>query len=259
MKSNEGLEFHTKFRLTIHHDDGVNDAPDEYEGSLFTLRSFNTRHTHYKDPEIVLACEECGESANNWRHPEATFTNEGDFLYADWAEIDRADNPEELHPYQGLVGFPLSYFEHGNCRWGLAGTMEGMPDFRWDGVSFAGFLEINLDDDNREWWEEKTPEEQREIARGFLEEFTSWANGEIYGYVLESLDPRKCDQGNVHDNPEEIDSCWGFIGFDYFAEEVSRVTELEGATAENTEIVDKAYGMTDYGDFFQRTEEEVSI
>lgn len=33
---------------------------------------------------------------------------------------------------------PLSYFEHGNCIWGVAGTMSNMPDFRWDGVKFAG-------------------------------------------------------------------------------------------------------------------------
>ena len=32
----------------------------------------------------------------------------------------------------------LSYFEHGQCRWGVAGTMSGMADFRWDGVGFAG-------------------------------------------------------------------------------------------------------------------------
>lgn len=32
----------------------------------------------------------------------------------------------------------LSYFEHGLCRWGVAGTMSNMPDFRWDGTRFAG-------------------------------------------------------------------------------------------------------------------------
>lgn len=33
---------------------------------------------------------------------------------------------------------PLSYFEHGLCKWGVAGSMSGMPDFQWDGVGFAG-------------------------------------------------------------------------------------------------------------------------
>lgn len=32
----------------------------------------------------------------------------------------------------------LSYFEHGNCLWGVRGTMGSMPDFQWDGTSMAG-------------------------------------------------------------------------------------------------------------------------
>lgn len=41
-----------------------------------------------------------------------------------------------------------------------------------------------------------------EYARSVAEEYSSWANGECYGYVL-------CDIAG-----REIDSCWGFIGSD---------------------------------------------
>ena len=41
-----------------------------------------------------------------------------------------------------------------------------------------------------------------EYATAIAAEYTQWANGECYGYVL-------CDNAG-----NEIDSCWGFIGID---------------------------------------------
>lgn len=37
-----------------------------------------------------------------------------------------------------IMAVMLSYFEHGQCKWGVAGSMSGMPDFCWDGVQYAG-------------------------------------------------------------------------------------------------------------------------
>ncbi len=53
--------------------------------------------------------------------------------------IDSDDAKYRLESNPMVV--PLSYFEHGNCKWGVAGTMSSMPDFNWDGVSFAGIWE----------------------------------------------------------------------------------------------------------------------
>lgn len=88
------------------------------------------------------------------------------------------------------------------------------------------------------------------MAAGFLETYTAWSNGEIYGYALERINPSKCDLGFTHETPTDEDSCWGFIGFDNFQDAVQDATYSMDATADNTEIVDKAYGMADYGDFF---------
>lgn len=68
-----------------------------------------------------------------------------------------------------------------------------------------------------------------EIADGLraeIEEMDTWARGEVYGYVVETLD------GNV------LDSCWGFMGDDglkearneaeSYAEDEARATEQIG-------------------------------
>jgi hypothetical protein len=56
-----------------------------------------------------------------------------------------------------------------------------------------------------------------------------------------------------------LDSCWGFIGFKYFQEEVRAVTHFSGATEETTEIVDEAFGATGYGRFFYTEEEKRKV
>lgn len=39
-------------------------------------------------------------------------------------------------------------------------------------------------------------------AKRIVETYTAWANGEVYGYIIEDA------------AGEEIDSCWGYIGYD---------------------------------------------
>jgi len=54
---------------------------------------------------------------------------------------DNSVNPSEaesLLDEHKTMAVMLSYFEHGLCRWGVAGTLSGMPDFQWDGVKYAG-------------------------------------------------------------------------------------------------------------------------
>ena len=115
-------------------------------------------------------------------------------------------NPDELFPANiGLrrklkcgTAFILSYFEHGYCMWSLSG--EG-PQCRWDTAQFAGIL-IYKDPVK---YLPKGWHKRAEMARSFLEEYTKWCNGEIYCYSIE-------------DDDEVVDSCGGFIGAEWFIE-----------------------------------------
>jgi len=120
----------------------------------------------------------------------------------------------------------LSYFEHGQCRWGVMGTMSNMPDFRWDGVEFAGIWipekddvdnanALGLTDDARAKFFEERAESACKI-------YTYWANGEVYGYHIRIYKIRKHESGAVldyvgdyrHDEPIFEDSCYGFYGWE---------------------------------------------
>lgn len=137
---------------------------------------------------------------------------------------------------------PLSYFEHGNCKWGTMGSMELMPDFNWDGVSFAGLWIGDKECINTvDYWEKEAKEKDEpfnrkekfvEMAEQACETYSAWSNGECYGYQIElyrlqfnedDLEPIE-EHGDYYDlDCLREDSCWGFIGndIDYMKEQIN--------------------------------------
>ena len=67
-----------------------------------------------------------------------------------WSLSHKHSNYKELSEVKKILkknplAVPLSYFEHGNCIWGVQGTLNGTPDFSWDGTHFAGCFDPNDD------------------------------------------------------------------------------------------------------------------
>lgn len=125
----------------------------------------------------------------------------------------------------------LSYFEHGNCLWGVHGTMGGMPDFQWDGVSIAGVWtpdDTLRDDPGKGRGKKLTGKARagrmRELAAQACETYTDWCNGEVYGYIIEVYAVRLDDSGEVCEDrdvyqalgePLYEDACWGHVGSEW--------------------------------------------
>lgn len=55
----------------------------------------------------------------------------------------------------------------------------------------------------------------KEYCKGVLEEYNSWANGEVYGVVMYVIDRNTGDCISDHD-----DECWGFLGCSHAEEEL---------------------------------------
>lgn len=87
--------------------------------------------------------------------------------------------------------YPVHYSEHGLCRWGL-----GVTKGDWDTVELAGLIAIPNEFGDPE-----------KAGEAFLEEYTDWCNGEIYGVIAMN---RQEDGSWI-----EGDSCWDFIGTEY--------------------------------------------
>lgn len=140
---------------------------------------------------------ECPNSNSNWtlysfnrRHRDS---KDRDSFFTD-GELD------EEYKAKLAVGlaFLLDCSEHGNCNWEVRSREERDHDHA-DGILV---FEGGADD---------IPADAREkSAKGFCETYTCWANGEVYGYIVEDS------------YGEHVDSCWGFYGndLDYMFEEI---------------------------------------
>ena len=152
---------------------------------------------------------------------------------------------DELIESKSRNWVPLSYFEHGLCKWDVKGTMSDMPDFQWDGVSFAGAWvpdDVCIDEaksagkkavkklkeENSQASKEEITKTRREayanrlkqMASEACEVYTSWCNGDCYYFRAEVFKAKFDDDKKVltdHDDyeGEEVvaeDSCGGYIG-----------------------------------------------
>jgi hypothetical protein len=99
--------------------------------------------------------------------------------------------------------FFFEKYEHGLVNYALRGESSRV-DRQWDVTNFAGFMWA---DD--EWGDGV---DIKDAARNFLETYTDWCNGCVYGIVHCTYEP----DGTYIDE----ESCWGFIGSDYAEREL---------------------------------------
>lgn len=124
-------------------------------------------------------------------------------------------HPDDLQRLYGNDGiaFVLSYYEHGLGRWyrnGDGSDAFNMDPGGWDTVSVAGVLTI----EDREWWDEQTPERRQEAADAWLTYYTDWMNGNVYFVeAWRDLPDTVCSEGATHHHRETIfDACGGYVG-----------------------------------------------
>jgi len=146
--------------------------------------------------------------------------------HANFKHPDEFEDDEDLERRLKIgLAFKLAYFEHGQCEWTLSG--EGYQ-CRWDSGSFAGLLIWeNAEDDIGA----VTVEDRRKDAKAFLETYTAWCNGYVFGYVASRVTDCECC-GQEEPEGEHLDSCWGFIGHEALFEWIRESMDLGGETVE---------------------------
>jgi len=125
--------------------------------------------------------------------------------HRDYGSNHDYESPDELKEYaeeKGAYLVPVYLYDHSgvaystspfSCPWdsGQVGYLLMEPKI----------VQETKDHIGRETLCESVRERLDSIAAGTVEEYSMWANGEVYGYTIER-------------DGEEIDSCWGFIGME---------------------------------------------
>lgn len=185
--------------IEIHHDTD-SESPREWDnfGTIWTFqRRYNSPDkTPYSDPR------ECLEGLAH------------DLFGTSCPDLDRLDDSGLLELVRRrAVVLPVYCYEHGNIAYSTGGF--SCP---WDsgqvGWTFATKAEI------LENWGGKilTPARRAKAAKllsAEVETYSQYANGEVYGYVLQD------------ENGETLDSLWGMYGFEYVQEEARAAAKAE--------------------------------
>jgi hypothetical protein len=181
---NTSTETVTKVRVTIESDEGYPNPADE--DSQWRIVTFCERHRgHVGKSEYV----------------------------PDEADPENAD-PADLLIFKvklavGLI-YPLRYSEHGLCRWDMGADLDDC-----DGLLI---WQHPIDDMGAQ-----TPQERRADAETFLEYYTCWCNGDMWGYVITPIVEEDGEEYEL----DELGNCWGFYGCDseYMLNEIKGVIE----------------------------------
>lgn len=184
-----------KYILKIVNDDAP-ESPCDWCGA-WSLISFDRRSSNYESPDNYARMSAAGEVVP---------ANIG--LRAKFAA--------------GLAFF-LDHYEHGERFYSLHG--EGQR-CRWDTSNYSGVLVWNHKPGDMG---AKTFEARADDARKFLETYNAWANGWVYGFILETLDG------------EHVDSCFGFYDAESMAEHLG----------ENLKPGDKVKAAGDFPEFIE--------
>jgi hypothetical protein len=121
-----------------------------------------------------------------------------------WIGCDGFVEPEARKALDAGRAFLFEKYEHGLVRYALRGESSAV-DRQWDVSPVAGFMWA--DDD---WGAEVDIEH---AARDFLETYTDWCNGNVWGIVHVVYRPEDDTWEQVSE-----DSCWGYIGDDAAAD-----------------------------------------
>lgn len=147
----------------------------------------------------MFECESCGNGYRDHLDDDGQMRTDLDT----WLNCDGWQQPPAAKAVDEGRAFLFERYEHGLVNYGLRGE-SSQVDRQWDVTAVAGFMWA--DDD---WGADV---DIKEMARSFLETYTAWCNGEVYGIVHAHYTDQH-GTGWEQDGDEE--ACWGFIGHEF--------------------------------------------
>lgn len=196
-----------RLNIKFWHDDCAED-PCDYGG--WKVHSFSRRHYNRAEPGDI------------------------GFVYDDETEQYVPDEDLQAKLDAGLAFF-LSYYEHGNCLWSLQGDLPAMARCPFDSVGLAGFLVWDADESDIG---AKTVEDRRADAERFIERYTEWCNGHVFGYTVQAFKVCECCEQDEELDESEADmylpSCGGYFDSDLKGALIDLRDEIEHDRCEIT-------------------------
>lgn len=188
---------------------------------------------------IAIEQDEDTESPRGWSHgcelvyghKRYDFPNDAGINWDEfggWAEV-----AEHLTAEGALLVLPVAMIDHSGIAFRVGTSFSEDPG-GWDSgqIGLAYVTPQNwAETQGTEWTgSEEQLAQARKLITGDVEVYGMWANGECYGYRI------------TDEYGEEIDACWGFIGYDDVTEQASEVAEHAEHKAKCNGRLDRSAG-----------------
>lgn len=134
-----------------------------------------------------------------------------DYVFSDVQVSSEEELKEWKEQNDVVLTFPLNSYEHSGISLSIS---NGYPyNDQWDAGQIGEVVVTRKS--MKEMWgisylTKKNTEMLTNAVKSEIEQLTQWLNGEVYGYQL--FETKTCNLNKIHE--EEIDSCWGFYGYD---------------------------------------------
>jgi len=142
-------------------------------------------------------------------HPDSHGMLDLDKYYPNGFKMDK-EEAQEFSCSKDIISIPLYIYEHGGLA--MSSSSGGQFSDQWD-AGCAGYLYVTKDKIRKEYgWKNITPKRIEQIVKyleGEVEVYDTYLQGQVYGFQIEK-------DGEELDG-EELDSCWGFFGYDHRA------------------------------------------
>jgi hypothetical protein len=127
----------------------------------------------------------------------------------------------------GYIYLGIEEYRHSGSAFALCAKRGDFPDRRWDVIPFAGWVRLDADSLSEK---ERKGERLLRIAKGVLQEWQDYVNGECYCWSVEVTHAKE----DGYAKSVASDSCSGYIGdLDYVKEDA-----LSGAVHQLADFVE---------------------
>lgn len=139
--------------------------------------------------------------------------------FSGWAEVKKYLK----NKLNAVVILPLYLYDHSGISLSSRSFVGRAVHAEWDSGQ-VGFAYITRETLKQEYGVKrvgkKTLEKAEKLLEGEIKIYDQYLQGNVYGY-------------QIWDDEEEIDSCWGFIGEDYYDEMVNECKSIVDSYLEN--------------------------
>lgn len=209
------------FTATLYYDPDCANPREDDEGKFLFL-GFPHRHYNIGDEQLTgdeaFPCPQCGGEG---KVPEG----DGNYEGAGYHEIEcpacvgygtrEASSLDELiemvgKKYGARLVRPVRMYDHSDVTYQLGRGAFACDQGGWDSGTcglMVATRECLIYRGGEQWADEATDEQLEQWMASEVDAYSNWASGQCFGYITRDL------------NGDEVDACWGLIGWDYAEEE----------------------------------------